>query len=208
MEDARYMYYNFKHEIFPNGIRNSNGDGEGAIYVMFHLPQHTLLSGLNVKYTWPPQNRSEYSMEFAMTSIDILKSRYKGRQPCIMEWDQYDEITMNHHGNLHGCRAPYQNSSRGLPICSTKEKMKEVLTSIPLQNVKTKISPPCTSMESFQFTYNELLYSSKEDAGFWVSFVLPDQYKEITQIRAVNFQSVIGNAGGYIGLFLGKYYCA
>ena len=50
------------------------------------------------------------------------------------------------------------------------------------------------------------MYSSKENAGFWVSFDLPDQYKEITQIEEVSFQSVIGNAGGYIGLFLGKYY--
>ena len=32
---------------------------------------------------------------------------------------------------------------------------------------------------------------------------LSGHFKEIKQIRAYNVQSLIGNAGGYIGLFLG-----
>ena len=39
----------------------------------------------------------------------------------------------------------------------------------------------------------------------WVIKVnfLSGHFKEIKQIRAYNVQSLIGNAGGYIGLFLG-----
>ena len=29
-------------------------------------------------------------------------------------------------------------------------------------------------------------------------------YKEIIQVKAVDIQTVIGNAGGYVGLFCGK----
>ena len=35
-----------------------------------------------------------------------------------------------------------------------------------------------------------------------VNFQSPS-YKEIKQIRAYNLQSLVGNSGGYVGLFLG-----
>ena len=35
-------------------------------------------------------------------------------------------------------------------------------------------------------------------------FYYPKKFKEIKMVRAVNIQTVIGNAGGYVGLFLGK----
>ena len=39
---------------------------------------------------------------------------------------------------------------------------------------------------------------------FWVSITFPNEFKEIYQQREVDIQTVIGNAGGYVGLFLGN----
>ena len=39
---------------------------------------------------------------------------------------------------------------------------------------------------------------------FHIMIVYPHQYKEIVMVRAVDIETVIANAGGYIGLFLGK----
>ena len=39
---------------------------------------------------------------------------------------------------------------------------------------------------------------------FHIMIVYPHQYKEIVMVRAVDNETVIANAGGYIGLFLGK----
>ena len=38
---------------------------------------------------------------------------------------------------------------------------------------------------------------------FGVGIVYPEQMKIISQSQAVDFHSLIGNIGGYIGLFLG-----
>ena len=35
-------------------------------------------------------------------------------------------------------------------------------------------------------------------------FTVENKFKEIRQVRAYGIQSLIGNAGGYLGLFLGK----
>ena len=52
------------------------------------------------------------------------------------------------------------------------------------------------------YNYNEEEIDTKE--SFYVSFIYPNQYKEVVMIRAVDLQIVVGNAGGYIGLFCGK----
>ena len=36
------------------------------------------------------------------------------------------------------------------------------------------------------------------------AMIMDDSYKEIKQVRAYDIQSLIGNAGGYLGLFLGN----
>ena len=36
-----------------------------------------------------------------------------------------------------------------------------------------------------------------------VAWNLPHKIKIVTQVKDVDFQTVIGNAGGYVGLFLG-----
>ena len=42
------------------------------------------------------------------------------------------------------------------------------------------------------------------DDGWLISVMYGDEeFKEIKQTRAYNFQTLIGNAGGYVGLFVG-----
>ena len=61
----------------------------------------------------------------------------------------------------------------------------------------------CTSAEIITYTYEE--YDTNKNGSDWVWFVIdyPKKFKEIKMVKAVNFQTVIGNAGGYVGLFLG-----
>ena len=78
-----------------------------------------------------------------------------------------------------------------------------------LESEKTKKA--CTSISSLTFTYDEadMVSDGFFTDGFgsdWfrVGLDYPNQYREIKMIQAIDFQTVIGNAGGYIGLFLGK----
>ena len=38
---------------------------------------------------------------------------------------------------------------------------------------------------------------------FHFSIRFPDRFEEIVMVQAVDIQTAVGNAGGYIGLFLG-----
>ena len=68
---------------------------------------------------------------------------------------------------------------------------------------KTK-TKACTSLEGVIYRYEEtnLVYRIIQ-SPFWVGMKLPTSFKEITMVKAVDIQTVIGNAGGYVGLFLG-----
>ena len=52
------------------------------------------------------------------------------------------------------------------------------------------------------YIYNHTLGNSDDFFVLHVNFK-SHVFKEIKQIRAYNVQALIGNAGGYIGLFLG-----
>ena len=55
-------------------------------------------------------------------------------------------------------------------------------------------------MITYSYTEEEI----DERESFYVSFIYPNQYKEVVMVRAVDLQILVGNAGGYIGLFCGN----
>ena len=70
------------------------------------------------------------------------------------------------------------------------------------KNEKFKKFKECTIASTLTFTYDEINHDNKERFG--VLLYYPSKFKEVVMVRAVDLQTVIGNAGGYIGLFLGK----
>ena len=66
---------------------------------------------------------------------------------------------------------------------------------------------PCDQMKTVTFTVQDLPrtennYYAKDHAKIYVIFK-GATYKEILHIRAFDIESLVGNMGGYIGLFLG-----
>ena len=66
------------------------------------------------------------------------------------------------------------------------------------------LTPPCTSMEDIRYAFYESDVDYEGSDWFWIMVRFPDTFMEIVQVRAVDIQTVIGNAGGYVGLFLGN----
>ena len=71
---------------------------------------------------------------------------------------------------------------------------------------------PCVSIGDIRYSRNEYDFEAKRPYnGFgwkgpewaWLGLNLPHKIKVVTQVKDVDFQTVIGNAGGYVGLFLG-----
>ena len=75
------------------------------------------------------------------------------------------------------------------------------------ETMKSSDSRPCRRISSFNddaFKVRFIKHHFKPFLMFGISY--PDEIKVITQSKEVDVHSLIGNIGGYIGLFLGKYY--
>ena len=131
--------------------------------------------------------------------MEIIKRRNKRNDPCVSDHLDYDEHTLNEHIKEIGCRAPYQTRQKHFPICSTKPKMKEA------DYFNSTKSKACSSLEGVIYRYEEtnLIYGIIQ-SPLWIGMRLPNTFKEILMVKAVDIQTVIGNAGGYVGLFLGN----
>ena len=121
-----------------------------------------------------------------------------------------------------GCRPVYLKSGNSvLPRCSRKEQMQEI-GDLLFASAKTYL-PPCQRVTDIRYDFSEQDINNKitdimpmsigveatindpNSTGLlsiW-TLMLEDSYREIKQVRAYSIQSLIGNAGGYLGLFLG-----
>ena len=141
-------------------------------------------------------------MIFTIQELEILKRRSKRSNPCISEELNFDEIVLNEHLEEIGCRAPFQTTYQNLSICNSKEKMKDA--NAFMGNLIRTSKIPCTTATKISFKFAEQDTVLKGSDWFHIQIFYPYQYKEIIQVKAVDIQTAIGNAGGYIGLFLGK----
>ena len=140
-------------------------------------------------------------MNFVLQGIEILKKRDKTAEPCLPDGVNYDEIILNDHLGKVGCRAPYQKTIENWKICESREKFRAA----SYDAMRFKFSKmACTSAATITFIYEEKDYDLMGSDLFHVYTLFPNQYKEIVMVRAVDIQTAIGNAGGYIGLLLGN----
>ena len=199
LRDYNWLHFMFNSSMYPNGIRPHLGF---PIVVIPHLPNQLTVSGPNAEWVWKERNKKqEHQKDFAVRNMEILKRRNKKNDPCILDNLNFDQTIVNDHMDMVGCKAPYQRGNKGFKTCDSKEKMAEASADLI---GKTKPKKACTSIASIGFVTQETDINSKGSDWFHVVLVLPDQYKEIVMVKAVDIETVIANAGGYIGLFLGK----
>ena len=150
-------------------------------------------------------------MYFTITNVEILKRRSKSTSRCTDDWKSHAKLIKTIFQNVMeevGCRAPYQQSETMLPMCQTKEQMRQMY--LLLSDDPTKNYPPsCDTLENLQFKYDEADYALELDGAnmseyFKIYIDMPNRFKEIIQTRAVDVHMLVGNCGGYIGLFVGE----
>ena len=106
-----------------------------------------------------------------------------------------------------GCKPPWWNVTNNFPVCGSKEKIK-MLSEFNLINY----SHACRSVQKILYSYQEFgwlkdyrqEWLDEFDRIFEVVMEFPDgAYMEIRQIRAYSIEDLVGDIGGYLGLFLG-----
>ena len=176
----------------------------GASVLSFNLPNQLIRNFHGMQpFRW--SNDTELGIDLLeVSSIEILERRNKKEEPCTDDWMSYDKTIEQRHLESVGCRAPYQAIQSEIPVCDTKEKMNESLMNI--QELAQKYDPPCKEMPNIVYNYGIAKHEAElgDNIALYVSY--PDKWKIIRQSQVVDVHALIGNIGGYIGLFLGKIF--
>ena len=178
-----------------------------GVFVIINQPNQFTRNMGGLQNIWDPPKGKKRKDFFQITSIDILKRRNKLQEPCLVDWQNYDAIALKHHLAKVGCGPPYQKSYWRFASCKTKAKMKASLYD-PWNMDNTDLTKPCQEMPNILYKHDfkdtDIDSTVKRTFKIWVGY--PKNGKVITEHQAVNIHSLIGNIGGYIGLFLGKVY--
>ena len=133
-------------------------------------------------------------------NIEVLKRRNRGKS-CLNDWENYDDLVLTKHLKMAGCDNPYQNGNN--KTCVTKTERRRA--KYEFEEVRDKYYPaPCQEMPHVAYDHQIRIFSVN-NTGFQFMIEYPDKMKIISQARSVDFHTLIGNIGGYIGLFLGMF---
>jgi hypothetical protein len=152
---------------------------------------------------WRNTEDNNFVELFYILSIETVRRRNRRNKPCLVDWMNYDTLLLKHHVEKIGCRAPYQQMYQKFPICNTLEQMKKSyfdISSLPSDDYLV----PCQGIPDVPYTYTQPFHNKTK--GFTISVIYPNNVKIIKQSQAVDVHSLIGNIGGYIGLFIGNSY--
>ena len=203
-----------KSSIFENGIRPATDE----FYVFFHYPDQRYLSFSTYLYQWPlrtTESTKNYIMRFNLRSMEVLQRRQKRHTSCYSRAD-YDGQIRKSIIEKAGCRPSMWTAKLSGPFCTTSKSLQEIgaehLDQLQQRSSNKTYLQPCRLLKKAQIDYVEVDYIEHTEKGLFVDdegwFILEfdvrtNGFKEIKQVRKYNIQSLVGNAGGYIGLFLG-----
>ena len=147
--------------------------------------------------------KEEHAMTFWLQQVEIVRRRNKNTNRCISDASNYDDMVLDDHLDEVGCNLPYQKWNKNLKECESMEELRRAKYDV-FRNKRSKVA--CTTTASIIFTFEEEYYDWKGSDWFHIYIMHPHHIKEIVMVKAVTIQTAIGNAGGYIGLLLGKYF--
>ena len=210
-----------RNSIFPNGSRPRRD----RFLVMFHYPNQSFRNVIASKWIWPQRNdvssNTSYLDTFCLKSMEVLHRRNKFHDHCEYRHNFDDELTTKIMLNV-GCVPPYWNSNQNLPRCKSKEQLNSFYNIVYNishgYSVESKYTlQPCVDLQKLVFDFEEqeedieqMGYCAPQEkilqnesytticTGF-----LESNFKEIKKVRAFGIESLVGNVGGYVGLFLG-----
>ena len=176
---------------------------KGNAFLMLYYPNQFLLSPLNVYMFSLPSNRSSNNYLYCnIDGIELLRRRNKFKDSCTPGFSSFDNFVLKHHLESNQCRPSYITNNENYPICSD-EKMKSAKYDMYEKKYDEKLSKPCGTMSKIDYTYALEPFYPEVKSRFAIAVIYPEKIKIITQTQSVDLHALIGNIGGYIGLFLG-----
>ena len=217
-----FAFIKLNTSIFDNGIRPRRED----FRVMFSFKNQQYASFAAYFGEWPIRSVEEkhapYNMFFFLKQMEILRYRKKSGHECDNS-DDYDRRIKENMIKKIGCHPLYWTfDNESSPICTKKEQFQKFAAEHFDKATRYRHDGiylhPCREFQKFQIEHGDVndyfggddysneMNNSKIEGKNWFQIeyqVRVQTYKEIVQIRAYTFQSLVGNVGGYIGLLLG-----
>ena len=197
--DVKFITHVYKIGLYEKYFHPS----AGGVIARIHQPHQFILTD-DAQHISSKMNSSDgVSLAILMTSLEVLKRRNKRRDPCVENWNSFDEMLMNQHFEEHGCSPPYFEAHKDFPVCSDQKKIEDSRFEVSRIRSKPNFYPPCQGMSKIDYDYfDDIIPTSKGQLKIMIGY--PEQVKIISQSQAVDVHTIIGNIGGYEGLFLGN----
>ena len=217
----KYATIVLENSIFTNGMFPENE----KFLSHFHFPNYLYGTSIGTKWSWQSKNlTSSYVhrvLQFTITSTEVLNRRNKGGNTCIHHTD-HDKDYKDKAMEAAGCIPPYWKTTRNFSRCQSQTQMKILAREAfkayngHLEDVRD-IVKPCIELKKITFSHSDTEYDIKSSMEFsrglelknndsitkiFIDFANSD-FKEIKEVEAFGIESLVGNVGGYIGLFLG-----
>ena len=135
--------------------------------------------------------------------IEILERRNSEKRECSKESISYDNMILKEYMENMKCRVPYINSGKSIPSCNTTDEMKDSTLDYFEPEI-LQIPKACKRISKMRVTTQPKAKNYGQSEKWYFTLVYPKEVKIITQSKEVDFHALIGNIGGYLGLFLGK----
>ena len=182
-------------------LLNDTGSDLLSPFVRFHYPGQHLL-------TLPRASRfgninTYIRNEAFLNDLEIIKGRNSRKRSCTPYNDivSFDDMVKEKHVRSIGCAPPYFQSVLGVTKCSTKDKIKQ--SKYNWNSIQGKNYPPCCKRISKLAITMDYTEGNYEILRFDIAY--PRYAKIIAQSKDVDIHALIGNIGGYVGLFLGMF---
>ena len=176
-----------------------------AIYFKIYYPGQFLIGDDPMLYLYPlfTSEKGVYFVVF-VDEVEVLKGRPKRKKKCDENIEHYDKMIMKEHIKRKGCRDPYLNINDSSPLCDTKETLKTYPFAYKAPTI-LGIPDPCQRISKLRLNGITYYFTPYEPNEIWmVKIRYPKEMRIITQSKEVDIHSLIGNIGGYLGLFMGK----
>ena len=179
-----------------------------AVAVTINFPNQFLRNIEDTRYIWGNNETTLGSYNvFKITHMEVIQRRFKQKEPCFKNWKNFDQEVLDKHITTVNCKPPYLNGNAR--PCVTRKEMEQSMYN--LRNASQNYYPkPCKELTNIAYSsrYTSLYMAQnannvyKDYIGLRVAY--PGNIKLITESQLVDIHALIGNIGGYIGLFLGK----
>ena len=205
----------FKLKLDSESLKKYNIQNKIHLSIFMTYPNQLIRSFPIIVLQNLQKRRKTVIMNAITQGFEMIQRRSTSNQPCEEKWLNDDVDIINRLVSRTGCRHAHWFKNSSIPICDSQKKFKLLklpdIKTISQVFLKDHISP-CREIQSIistisvrdatQVDFQRNITSMDPMIYLNIQFKNP-AYKTIRRIRSFNEETLIGNLGGYVGLFLG-----